>query len=63
MLLFSLDVLPTLFPMKSCKLRNRMPCLEVTLQGNTSTLDYIMGEENIKDMLKKEADDQEAAQN
>lgn len=49
--------------MKSCKLRNRMPCLEVTLQGNTSTLDYIMGEENIKDMLKKEADDQEAAQN
>ena len=40
-----------------------MPCLEVTLQGNTSTLDYIMGEENIKDMLKKEADDQEAAQN
>lgn len=60
-LLPNLRVLPTLFPLLSSKLRGEMPCLKVCLRANMSTLDYIMGEEQVREMLRQEADVQEAA--
>lgn len=58
-LLSNLRVLPTLFPLLSSKLKHHMPCLKVCLRANMSTLDYIMGEEQVRDMLRTEAQIQE----
>lgn len=38
-----------------------MPCLKVALRANMSTLDYILGEGQLKDILKQEADVLEVA--
>jgi|LauGreDrversion4_2_1035121.scaffolds.fasta_scaffold69380_1 hypothetical protein len=47
-LLFNLPVKPTLFPMISTKIRHEIPCLRIAMQANMSTLDFILGEEQIK---------------
>lgn len=47
-LLSNLRVLPTLFPMLNSKLRYETPLLSIALKCNMSTLDYILGDEQVK---------------
>ena len=59
-LLSSLRVLPTIYPMIDSKFRGSLPCLKIAMRANMSTLDFILGEEKAKSMLKVEEDAQEA---
>jgi hypothetical protein len=60
-LLPNLLVLPILFPMITSKIKGQMPCLRISMRANMSTMDYILGEEKAKSMLKAESDAIEAA--
>ncbi|CDW72445.1 UNKNOWN [Stylonychia lemnae] len=58
-LLQNLKVLPTLFPLINSKIRGTTPVLKLALKCNMSTLDYIVGDENIKIAQLQEQEEQE----
>eukprot|EP00347_Sterkiella_histriomuscorum_P019102 403342941 len=58
-LLSNLKVLPTLFPLINSKIRNTTPVLKIALKCNMSTLDYIIGDEHLKQAMQQEQEDQE----
>lgn len=45
------ELLPLLFPMMNSKVKGELPLLKLTMQGNMSTLDYILSEEKAKSLL------------
>lgn len=47
-LLSDLKVMPSLFPMLNSKLRGNTPLLRLALKSNMSTLEYILGDDQVK---------------
>jgi len=55
-------VLPTLFPFLNSRLKGETPFLRIALKSNMSTLDYILGNEKVKQAMHNEKEELEKVQ-